>query len=391
MDILYQQASTAADANGTAHYAEQDPQDDDILDAEEQADSEVQEPEPQRQQELSKPQQPPPPQQQPSKAAAAASEPSVNGLDDGSADEEDEEDADAAAADEDGQAKKPKKRRGQKKKKKKKSKGGSAPAEEAVQDSSSAAAASNSNEAAAAEQSSKEDEDTDVFFDAPESMSANDEAASQTSSVTSSSVQAGASGKELPAPAAAAVVASRPAQIDAAAGPRVPDSFTSENYLEFFNEEPCAGTSWLPTQTEEPQQPANLLQGPAVAACLDRHEYKGEDKGLKVVGASWTPAGSSGEGKALEGFFAELLAYTACVGTIPRGRAWRQLDYFISIEPANAPGHCTWAGTFMFTCAVASHNKHWAGLILLASLWLWLPIYSPPLCSVHTLLCVWGV
>lgn len=289
LDILYQQASAAAEANGTAPYAEQD---EDILDAEEQADSELQEP--------SKPLPPQLLQQQAAKAPAAASETSVNGLDEGSADEEDEEDADGAAADEDGQAKKPKRRRGQKKKKKKKSKGGSAAAEEAVQDSSSAAAASNSNEAAAADQSSKEDEDTDVFFDAPESMSDNDEVASQTSSVTSSSVQAGASAKETPAPAAAAaVVASKPAQIDAAAGPRVPDSFTSENYLEFFSEEPCAGTSWLPTQTEEPQQPANLLQGPAVAACLDRHEYKGEDKGLKVVGASWTPAGSSGEGRAL--------------------------------------------------------------------------------------------
>jgi hypothetical protein len=48
-------------------------------------------------------------------------------------------------------------------------------------------------------------------------------------------------------------------------------------------------------QTDEPQQPASLLQGPAVSACLDRHEHKGEDKGLKVIGATWTPEGSNGK------------------------------------------------------------------------------------------------
>jgi hypothetical protein len=47
-------------------------------------------------------------------------------------------------------------------------------------------------------------------------------------------------------------------------------------------------------QTDEPLQPASLLQGPVVASCLDRHEYKGEDKGLKLMGASWTPTGSNG-------------------------------------------------------------------------------------------------
>ena len=87
----------------------------------------------------------------------------------------------------------------------------------------------------------------------------------------------------------------RPAQIDAAAIASHPDTFTSENYEEFFGEEPCAGTTQLPAQGDEPLQPESLLQGPAVAACLDRHEHKGEDKGLKVLGAAWTPAGSSGE------------------------------------------------------------------------------------------------
>lgn len=55
----------------------------------------------------------------------------------------------------------------------------------------------------------------------------------------------------------------------------------------------------LPMQTDEPQQPASLLQGPAVSACLDRHEHKGEDKGLKLIGATWTPEGSNGEPPAL--------------------------------------------------------------------------------------------
>jgi hypothetical protein len=52
-------------------------------------------------------------------------------------------------------------------------------------------------------------------------------------------------------------------------------------------------------QVDEPQQPSSLLQGPAVAACLDKHEHKGEDKGLKVMGATWAPAGSTGESRGI--------------------------------------------------------------------------------------------
>jgi len=56
-----------------------------------------------------------------------------------------------------------------------------------------------------------------------------------------------------------------------------------------------AGTTQLPTPGGEPLLlPGSLKHGPTVAACLDKHEVKGEDKGLKVIGATWTPSGSSG-------------------------------------------------------------------------------------------------
>eukprot|EP00879_Flechtneria_rotunda_P029204 GHRR01031486.1.p1 GENE.GHRR01031486.1~~GHRR01031486.1.p1 ORF type:complete len:516 (+),score=198.60 GHRR01031486.1:1276-2823(+) len=79
----------------------------------------------------------------------------------------------------------------------------------------------------------------------------------------------------------------------AADGAAVPAVFNTESYLEAFSEEPVAGTTWLPAANAEPQLPTSFLHGPSVAACLDRHEVKGEDKGLKVLGATWTPAGGS--------------------------------------------------------------------------------------------------
>lgn len=197
------------------------------------------------------------PQPQAGRAAAGVSTAAeANGMDhpEGSVQEEEEEvddEAEGGAADEDeGQVKKGKKRRGQKKKKKKKNKGGAAEgADETQQGGSSSAAAvaaaADSTAAAAAggAQSSKEDDDNDVFFDAPESIS--DEDGSGNNSNTASPTKA------APADAAQALAsgkAGRPAQIDAHAGPAVPESFHSENYLEFFSEEPCAGSTMLPTQ-----------------------------------------------------------------------------------------------------------------------------------------------
>jgi hypothetical protein len=71
--------------------------------------------------------------------------------------------------------------------------------------------------------------------------------------------------------------------------------FTTDNYHEFFADEPVAGTTQLPGGGVEPVLPGSLVQGPTVASCLDRHEVKGEDKALNMRGGTWTPAGSSGE------------------------------------------------------------------------------------------------
>jgi hypothetical protein len=390
LDVLYQQAPAAA---GNGHAGQQESEDEHMSAAED-----MQQP---AAYSIPQPQADANGLAAASKAAVAAAAAAANGVDEASGEEE-EEDADAEGAEGagDGQAK-TKKRRGQKKKKKKKKKKGAAAAgdaEEGQQDSSSAPAAGVSTAAApaaaaaAGPQAADEDEDNDEFFDVPET-SDNEEVTSIKSSPASSKAAAGQ-------PAAAA--ASRPEQINAAAGPALPDSFHSENYMEFFSDEPCAGTTHLPaqvglwnippqvvlqcfvvvylclvqcyqasplsvsagphvavclhpaaqfmgsanesstglhpaaagacgiwpprmvcayvthahdprylthclsicarcftSQTDEPQQPASLMQGPAVSACLDRHEHKGEDKGLKLIGATWTPEGSNGEPRAL--------------------------------------------------------------------------------------------
>jgi hypothetical protein len=229
-DLLYQQGSAAA-ANGTfSHSHEQ------LSDSDDQ----------QQQDAVSIPnQQAAGKGTAASREAAAAAAAAAHVVDDASENEdgEEQEEEEGAAAGGDGEAKKAKKRRGQKKKKKKKK---GAAAAEVEQDGISAEAANSGSTAAVKVQSLKEDEDTDVFFDAPESISDNDD--SSQSSTTLQQLQDGMRATDAPAAGAAGVRAGRPAEIDAAAGPAVPDLFNSENYMDFFTEEPQAGTTHLPSQ-----------------------------------------------------------------------------------------------------------------------------------------------
>ncbi|KAF6254310.1 hypothetical protein COO60DRAFT_1703399 [Scenedesmus sp. NREL 46B-D3] len=215
--------------------------------------------------------------QPPAAAAATAA------AQEGAADDDDEEDDEQETAGNAGQQqKKGKKRRGAKKKKKKKTTAGD---EATTAVAASAAAepdvpAAVAPEPAAAPAAATEPEEDDEFVDAISSEGADDTAAQQQQEQqerASSRSPTGSSKQQQ----------SRPGS----AGP--PIVFTSDNYMSHFSEEAVAGSSELSASPDvQVLLPQSLLHGPTVHSCLDKHDVKGEDKGLNLKGCSWTPAGS---------------------------------------------------------------------------------------------------
>jgi hypothetical protein len=211
-------------------------------------------------------------------AAAAAAELQEDAADD----DDDEDDEQEAGGDSEQQQKKAKKRRGAKKKKKKKTKAGD-DAAAAEQDVAAAAAPAPEPVAAAA----AEAEDDDEFVDAISSEGADDTTAQQQQEQAE---QASSSNSSSP------TGSSRQQQQQSRPGSTIPPIvFTSDNYMSHFSEEAVAGSSELPASPEvQVLLPQSLLHGPTVHSCLDKHDVKGEDKGLNLKGCSWTPAGSEG-------------------------------------------------------------------------------------------------
>lgn len=182
-------------------------------------------------------------------------------------------------------AKKSKKRRGQKKKKKK-SKAVGADAEVADSAADAVVVAENSTaEVEAAPQAvavvpGATDVEDDEFVDASSGGEDDSAPPMQQQQQSQQQPQQGASASTV-----AALSDKSPCAIVSADGV----------LAAHFAPEACAGSACLPPPGGEPLgQPASLLQGPCVSACLDKHEVKGEDKGAKYVGGSWTPSGTTG-------------------------------------------------------------------------------------------------
>lgn len=183
-------------------------------------------------------------------------------------------------------AKKGKKRRGQRRKKKRKGKTAGDDVSTSDADLASATAANSADSSStAAAAAGADQEEQEVFLDAisegeDDLLPANRQQHKQEDGETAS-------------PTAAATVETPKAKPQAAAPPVV---FNSENYLSHFADESVAGSTELPASVAEVlQTPDSFLQGPFVSQCLDTHVQKGEDKGMRVVGAKWTPTGGSGE------------------------------------------------------------------------------------------------